>query len=398
MIRRTIVLALRSIWAQKLRSGLTMLGVIIGVGAIITLVALARGATTTVAARIESLGSNLIVIQVGPSSATPPSDSAAAADFSLTPQQALALGQVRGIAADAPVIAGGGTLQVGSRAQSAGVVGTNAAYQGVLNYQVAAGRFLSRLDVEQGQNVMVLGSAEARALFGPLDPVGATVALDGVPFRVIGVLAAKGTVFGQNQDDFVAIPWTVARALFGVSAIQSVYLSAAPGADMTAVVTRVDRLLLTWLQSAANFNVATQAEILNALGSVTGILTTLLAGIAGISLVVGGIGIMNIMLVSVTERTREIGIRKAIGASRAIILLQFLIEALTLSGLGGLLGIVVGNVASRILASIIHIQVTFSPRTAALAFLFSLAIGLGFGLWPANRAAGLHPVDALRME
>jgi putative ABC transport system permease protein len=196
----------------------------------------------------------------------------------------------------------------------------------------------------------------------------------------------------------VAIPWTVARALFGVSAIQSVYLSAAPGADMTAVVTRVDRLLLTWLQSASNFNVATQAEILNALGSVTSILTTLLAGIAGISLVVGGIGIMNIMLVSVTERTREIGIRKAIGASRAIILLQFLIEALTLSGLGGLLGIVVGNVASRILASIIHIQVAFSPRTAALAFLFSLAIGLGFGLWPANRAAGLHPVDALRME
>jgi putative ABC transport system permease protein len=399
MIGETIRVAIEAIWAQKLRSVLTMLGVIIGVAAVITLVSLASGATSTVSKSIQGLGSNLIVVVVGPQHAGPNTGvTTVAPPATLSPSQALLLGRIPGIQADAPVIAGGATLGVGSATSTAGVIGTGPAYQTVLDYRMAEGRFLSPLDVQEGQNVIVLGAQEAQNLFGSQDPVGNTVTVNGVPFQVIGVTAPKGSIFGQSQDTFAAIPWTVAESLFGQNAVASVYLSAKPTADMTQVQNRINVMLLGWLGSAQNFSVTTQAEVLSTLASVTGVLTTLLGGVASISLIVGGIGIMNIMLVSVTERTREIGIRKAIGASHGAILLQFLIEALTLAGLGGLIGIGLGAVVSAGLGSALGIATTFAPGTALLAFVFSLAVGLVFGLWPASRAAGLHPVDALRVE
>jgi putative ABC transport system permease protein len=399
MIGQTIRVAMQAIWAQKLRSVLTMLGVIIGVAAVITLVSLATGATATVSKSIQGLGSNLIIVSVGPQRLGPTTATTTPAPpATLSPSQALALSRIPGIQADAPVIAGAGTLGVGSVTSTAGVVGTGPAYQTVLNYQMAEGRFLSPLDVQESQNVIVLGAQEATNLFGGVNPVGDTVTVNGVPFQVIGVTAPKGSIFGQSQDTFAAIPWTVAESLFGQSSVASVYLSAKANANLTHVENQLNLKLLGWLASAQNFSVTTQAEVLSTLASVTTVLTTLLGGVASISLIVGGIGIMNIMLVSVTERTREIGIRKAIGASHGAILLQFLVEALTLAGLGGLIGIVLGDVVSGVLGGILGITTGFSPGTALLAFLFSLGVGLVFGLWPASRAAGLHPVDALRVE
>ena len=402
MIGQTVRVALQAVWAQKLRSILTMLGVIIGVAAVIGLVALASGATSSVSQRIEGLGSNLLVVSVGPHQFGPNTgttqSAAPATPATLTLLEAQALGRVKGIAAAAPVIAGSATLGEGGATTTAGLVGTGPGYQQVLNYQMAEGRFLSPVDVAQSLNVVVLGSTEAEDLFGALDPVGDTVTVNGVPFQVIGVTKSKGSVFGQSQDTYAAIPWTVAESLLGQTTVSSVYLSADSHASTTRVEGRVDDKLLGWLGSATNFSVTDQAEVLSTLSSVTSVLTTLLAGVASISLVVGGIGIMNIMLVSVTERTREIGIRKAVGASHGAILLQFLVEALTLAGLGGLLGILVGDIASQVLGHTLGITPGFSVETALLAFLFSLFVGLVFGIWPANRAAGLHPVEALRVE
>jgi len=398
VIGQAITVAFSSIATQKLRSLLTMLGVIIGVAAVIALVSLANGALASTTSQIQGLGSNVIAVDIGAQGFGPTSATGTAAPTSLTVSQAAILVHDRGVVGAAPVMAGSGTLAVGSTSGTAGVVGTSASYAQIMGYRVRWGRFLSPLDVASGQNVVVLGSAEATDLFGGVDPVGNSLTIDGVPFQVIGVLESKGSTFGQNQDSFVAIPWTTAQGFFGDGGITQVYLSAAKGTDVTSLVNRLDEQLLNWLTTAEDFNVTSQSQILSTISSVTSIFTTLLAGIASISLVVGGIGIMNIMLVSVTERTREIGIRKSVGASRGAVLLQFLVEALVLAGLGGLLGILVGWSVSALLGKIIGVGASFSPGTAALAFGVSLAIGVVFGLWPASRAAALRPVDALRVD
>ncbi|MDA8194233.1 MAG: ABC transporter permease [Thermaerobacter sp.] len=403
MLSQTLKVAMKSIWAQKMRSLLTMLGVIIGVAAVIALIGLARGASASISSQIQGLGSNLIVIKTNqaPGAAALSASSAAAPLLppgQLTPNEALSLGQVPGIAAVAPVMAGTATFGVGATSSAAGLVGTNASYQPVMNYQLAAGRFLSPLDIASDANVAVLGSQEATTLFGAADPVGNSMTIDGVPFQVIGVLAPKGSALGQSQDSFVAIPWSVAESVLGQTSISTIYLSARSSAAIAPLTTRLDLKLLTWLGSAANFSLTTQSQILSTLNSITTTMQMVLGGIAGISLVVGGIGIMNIMLVSVTERTREIGIRKAIGASYLAIMSQFLVESLTLSGLGGILGIGLGTAISEVLGHALGTVVAFSPTTALLAFAFSLGVGLIFGLWPASRAAGLHPVDALRID
>lgn len=375
-----------------------MLGVIIGVAAVITLVSLASGATSAVSANIQGLGSNLIVVSVGQQNYGAQASTTTATPANLSAQQALSLTKLSGVAAGAPVMTGSGTLAVGSTTSTASIVGTNQDYLNVQNYQVSKGRFLSSLDISQSQNVIVLGAQEAQNLFGALNPVGDSVALNGIPFQVIGVLASKGTSFGQSQDTFAAIPWTVASGLFGQMNVSTVYLSATSSSAVTNVQTELNRQLLNWLGSSQNFSVSTQQQILSTLQSITNMMQAVLGGIASISLIVGGIGIMNIMLVSVIERTREIGIRKAVGASFGAILSQFLVEALTLSGLGGLIGIAVGFMASRFLGGALGVSAGFSVNMAVLAFVFSLVIGVLFGMWPAGRAARLHPVEALRMD
>lgn len=402
MFSQTLKVSMSAIWAQKLRSLLTMLGVIIGVAAVIALISLARGATQSISSKIEGLGSNLITVSTTTQGSPLSSSSTATTPLlppgQLTAQEALSLGMVPGIARVAPIVAGSATFAVGDTTSSVGLVGTNAAYQHIMNYQLAEGRFLSPLDISSDANVAVLGSQEATNLFGAANPVNNVMTINGIPFKVVGVLAPKGSLFGQSSDDFVAIPWTVAQSVLGQTNISNIYLSAKGNANVTALTNRLNLKLLTWLGSANNFSVTTQSQILSTLSSITTTMQDVLGGIAGISLIVGGIGIMNIMLVSVTERTREIGIRKAIGASHGAILLQFLVESLTLAGLGGLIGIVLGTVISDVLGGVLGATTTFSASTALLAFGFSLTVGLVFGLWPASRAASLHPVDALRVE
>lgn len=402
MFSQTLKVSMKAIWAQKLRSLLTMLGVIIGVAAVIALISLARGATASISSKIEGLGSNLITISTTSQAPTLSTSATAATPLlppgQLTAQEALSLSSVPGVANVAPIVAGSATFAVGDTTSSAGLVGTNATYQQIMNYQLAEGRFLSPLDISSDANVAVLGSQEATDLFGAANPVNNIMTINGIPFKVVGVLASKGSSFGQSEDDFVAIPWTVAESVLGQTNISNIYLSAKTNANMTSLTNRLNLKLLTWLGSANNFSLTTQSQILSTLSSITTTMQDVLGGVAGISLIVGGIGIMNIMLVSVTERTREIGIRKAIGASHGAILLQFLVESLTLAGLGGIIGIAVGTAISNILGHALGTTTTFSVSTALLAFGFSLAVGLVFGLWPASRAAGLHPVDALRIE
>lgn len=401
MIGQSIGVAFKSIWTKKLRSLLTMLGVIIGVGAVIALIALGSGSGASIANNIRGLGSNLIVANVGvsPLATTNSSSLSTATPPPLTAAQANDLGDMKGVSGAAPVMTDSGTLAVGTESTTSQIIGTNAKYLTIMGYHVAEGRFLSPLDVSAANSVIVLASSEATSLFGHTDPVGNTVSLNGVPFRVVGVLAAKASDAGDSSDDFGAIPWTTAETLFGSSAgITTVDLSAATHANSTQVVTRIENKLFAWLGSPNDYTVTAQSQILSTLSSVTKETTLLLGGVAGISLIVGGIGIMNIMLVSVTERTREIGIRKAIGASTGNILFQFLIESLVLAGVGGLLGVGVGILGAHIMHASFGMSTIVSPDIPLLSFGFALAVGLIFGLWPATRASLLRPADALRSE
>ncbi|MCY0897897.1 MAG: ABC transporter permease [Firmicutes bacterium] len=403
MIGQILRISFRAIWAQKVRSILTMLGVIIGVAAVIALVSLGNGAQQSITSHIQSLGSNLIDVNVGynPFAAGPSSSTAstpATPPPPLTQNQVSQLGLTKGIVAAAPVMSGNATLAVGDNTLSSPLDGTSSAYASILQYHLAEGRFLSPLDVDAANPVIVLGSGDAATLFGSTDPVGDIVTVNGVPLHVIGVLAAKPTAAGENPNDFAVIPWTTYNQIFGDNGITTVDLSAAKTANVTSVVDRLDDKLLNWLGSSQDFTVTAQSQILSTLSAVNKVTTYLLGGVASISLIVGGIGIMNIMLVSVTERTREIGIRKAVGASTRDILLQFLVEALVLSGLGGLIGVAGGVAFSHVIAKLLQSTAIVSVPMTIVAFAFALAVGLVFGLWPATRAALMRPAAALRVD
>jgi len=398
MIRQAIEVALRSLWTQKLRSLLTMLGVIIGVGAVLALVALGKGAQASITSNIQGLGSNLIVASIGSNPFQTANQTQPTPVPPVSMNQALTLAHLPGIQAVAPVMTGSGTAAVGDTSTSVNVIGTTPSYSQILNYHVALGRNLSPLDIQADNPVVVLGNQAATTLFGQRDPVGDMITINGVPFTVVGVYQTKGTSFGQSQDNFAEIPWTTAERLFGPATVTTIDLSAAPKANVTAVENHLNQQLLDWLGSSSNFSVTAQSQILSTLNAVSQVTTVLLGGVAGISLVVGGIGIMNIMLVSVSERTREIGIRKAVGASPVDILVQFLIEAVLLSLIGGLIGLAAGVLFSRIMTQSFHLPSAIQPSIALLALGFALLVGVVFGIWPASRAARMRPAEALRWE
>jgi putative ABC transport system permease protein len=351
-----------------------------------------QGTTSNITTRLSGLGTNLLTISPTNSSTQ-----------GLSLEDAAAIARLDGVAAVAPELQTSTTLIVGTKSTTTSVVGTSADYARVRAYDVWQGTFLSPAAVQSGLRVAVLGATTASNLGLDASSVGSTVSIGGLPFEVIGILQPKGGTGFQNPDDQVLVPLaTVNKYFVAGDTVRTIGVSVASDTQMTSVTNAITALIRDRHQLAAtdtaDFSIFNQTQLLDAASSITATLTLLLGGIASISLVVGGIGIMNIMLVSVRERTREIGIRKAVGARGRDILAQFLIEALTLSLLGGLIGIVLGLAVSALIGQLAGWGFQFNPLTVAAAVVFSLIVGVVFGVWPARMAARLDPISALRYE
>jgi putative ABC transport system permease protein len=397
-------LAISRLGTSRVRSVLTMLGIIIGVASVVALVSVGQGASTGITNRITSLGTNLLTINAG-STFSGGVRGAAGSATTLTLQDAAAVAAIPGVAAVSPELSSSQFVVAGSLNTTTTIVGTTQDYPTVRAYQVWQGSFLTDTSVEQALRVAVLGSTTASDLGLGAGSIGSQITIGGIPFQVVGILQTKGTTGFVSGDDQVLVPVSTLKRYFTGSAssgVRSIGVSVATADEMDTVKSEITSLLETRHDIAAgasdDFTVADQTQLLETATSVFGLLTVLLAGVASISLVVGGIGIMNIMLVSVRERTREIGIRKAIGARNRDILLQFLVEALVLSALGGLIGIGVGLAASALIGALAGWGFTFNPLTLVVATAFSLVVGVVFGVWPARQAARLNPIAALRFE
>ncbi len=398
----TLLLALREIRRNLMRSFLTVLGIVIGVGAVITMVTLGNGATRAVSDQISSLGSNLLMIRPGQRMG-PVRDAAGAPPFKEADAQAIAQ-QIGGIRAVAPSVGSGVTAVHGARNWATVVTGTTSAYFSTNNWRLAEGRVFTEAEERIGASVCVIGATVRRELFGGEDPVGAQLRLKQFSCQVIGLLASKGqAAMGQDQDDVVVLPLhTVQRRLTGNQNVSTLLVSMKDDADTERLKQGIEQLLRERRKLSEhddnNFNVLDTRQIAETLSGTTRVMTMLLGAVAAVSLLVGGIGIMNIMLVSVTERTREIGVRLAIGALEREVLMQFLIEAVVLAAIGGLVGIVLAAGASTALAGLMQVPLLFDPAINLLSFGFSAAIGVVFGYFPARRAARLDPIEALRHE
>ena len=403
MIGETVAVAFQSIRANKLRTALTMLGVIIGVAAVIAMVALGTGAQRAVEERINSLGANLLTIYAGQSFNR---GVASGNRVSLTTDDADAIARdAKLISAVVPEMQSSLQVQLGNKNINTTVLGTTANYAEVRNYTVPFGRMFTAGDNDARQRYAVLGWDVPEMLGGnPAAMIGQTITIRGIPFEIIGVLSQKGSGGSwQNPDEQIVIPLQTARyRIFGTDRLRSLTVKVADGVPLEQGMVDFERVLRREhkIRPGADndFQVRNQQEILATQQSATQVFTALLASIAGVSLLVGGIGIMNIMLVSVTERTREIGIRKALGATRGNILLQFLIEAMVLSFVGGTLGILLGSGTAVTLSRLAGWNTYVSPMAILVAFVFSAGVGLFFGILPARRAASLDPIVALRYE
>ena len=397
-----IRVALSRLGTGKLRTVLTMLGVIIGVASVVALVSVAQGATKGISDRLQSLGTNLLTVSPGFSRTvgTVTRGSFGGAT-TLTLDDATAISQLNGVATVAPQLSTQKLVIAGTQNETARVVGTTPGYLSVFAYDMWSGSFLNEASVDASLRVAVIGATTADNLGLTASSVNnTTLYIGGLPFELVGIMQPKGGT--TATDDIVLIPVSTAHELFvGSNSVSSIGVSAAAQADISTVSGEITALLeqrhgIT--NGVDDFTITTQAQLLGTVSSVSDVLTLLLAGIASISLLVGGIGIMNIMLVSVRERTREIGIRKAIGARGRDILSQFLVEALALSLAGGLVGIGVGVVASLGIGIYAGWGFVFNPLTVVVALGFSLVVGIVFGVWPASQAASLDPVVALRYE
>lgn len=409
----SIRVSLRALRANKLRSTLTMLGIIIGVAAVIAMVGIGNGASASVTSKIQGLGSNLLIVQPGQSNSGGVRGGAGSSD-TLTMSDVTKI-QNAGSAVMAVAPVSGTQVQVvyGSGNTSTTANGTTASYAQIRNVSIDMGRFITQQDVDKYARVAVLGPTVVENIFGDTNGtnltneeqeiIGKTIKLNNVPFQVIGVTVSQGSSGFTNNDDMIFAPITTMQDfLIGNKYVRNIFIEAS-SADMmqTAqdeVTTVLERAHHIQSGQADDFSIMNQADILSTMQGVTQTMTMLLGGIAGISLLVGGIGIMNIMLVSVTERTREIGIRKAIGAKGSDILLQFLIEAIVLSILGGGIGILLGAAGSGLAGKALSMDTSISMSSVVLAFGFSALIGIVFGVFPAKKAASMDPIDALRFE
>ncbi|EAX46694.1 protein of unknown function DUF214 [Thermosinus carboxydivorans Nor1] len=400
----SVKIALNALVANKLRSVLTMLGIIIGVGAVIAMVSIGLGVRDKVQNSIASLGSNLIIVTPGAASSSGVRQ-AAGTNTTLTLKDAQAIArEVPGVSAVAPSVGRQYQVVAGNQNWTTNVQGTTPEYMDVRNLSVQSGSFITPEDVAARNRVAVIGSTVAGNLFGNGNPVGQNIRINNAPFKVIGVLESKGqSAGGQDQDDIVIIPLTTAQErLMGITYIQTISVQAASADVIDQVQDSITGLLRSRHRITPDkpddFTVRNLASVMATAQETTATITMLLGSIAAISLVVGGIGIMNIMLVSVTERTREIGIRKALGAKYSNILMQFLIEAVVIGVIGGVIGIALGIGGSYAISSFAGWNTVITPLPIFVSFGFSVGIGLFFGLYPARKAALLNPIDALRYE
>ncbi len=405
----TVRTGLDAVRTHRLRSGLTILGILIGIAAVILTVGLGEGAQAQVSARINALGSNLLIVTPGSATATTGVRGGAGSASTLTLADATALASktvAPDISAVAPAVQRQQTLAAAGSNWTTTVVGSTPAWTQVRARTVTSGRFLTAADVTGSAAVVVLGPSTAQQLFGVRDPVGQTVTVNAVPLTVVGVLNSAGAAATSNEDDVALVPITTAAdRIFGGAtrtSVQSIYLQASSSSALSAAYQEATQELLALHRitdpAAADFTISSQQSLLSTATSVTRTLTVLLGGIAAISLLVGGIGVMNIMLVSVTERVREIGLRKALGATPAIIRRQFLVEASVLGLVGGLLGTALGVLGAIGLPRLIGNPIAISPTASVAAVLMAIGLGVAFGVYPASRAARLAPIDALRSE
>jgi putative ABC transport system permease protein len=405
MLWSTLLLALRSIQRNLMRSFLTVLGIVIGVSAVITMVTLGHGATLSVQTQISSLGSNLLMVRPGQRQG-PGGSGGGAPAFKETDAEAIA-SQIGGIAAVAPEARTGVTVVANGRNWTSTVTGSTNAWLATGNWKLASGREFAPAELQAGGAVCIVGETVRRELFGGKageTGLGDLLRIKQFSCEVVGVLASKGqAAMGNDQDDVVLVPLrTLQRRVTGSQRINTLLVSMEDGSDSTRLKTGLTQLLRERRKLADsdddNFNILDTQQLAEALSGTTQIMTALLGAVAAVSLLVGGIGIMNIMLVSVTERTREIGLRLAIGALEREVLLQFLIEAVALAAFGGVVGIVIATAASYGLSLAMGLPYVFDPTITLLSFLFSAGIGVVFGYFPARRAARLDPIEALRHE
>ena len=403
MYKESFLMAWASLIANKMRSILTMLGIIIGVAAVIALVSIGNGVMQDIQNSISSLGSNLLMVMPG-APRTPGVRPSQGSMKSLKVSDYQAISKLDGVKAASPYTANSYVTIYQSKNWTTTVSGVSSNFQDVNNWTMAEGRFISSKNVENRERVAVVGQTVVKNLFAGEDPVGKEIRVKNIPFRVIGVLNSKGNgTMGNDQDDVIFIPYTTAmERVEGVDYLRMVYVVASDDNGIDRLQSDIENLLRVRHSikdtNLDDFNIQNMKSIMETMEQTTGTLTLFLGAVAAISLVVGGIGIMNIMLVSVTERTREIGIRKALGATYFVIVTQFLIEAVVISLMGGLIGIALGIGASKLIGLASGMSTVISVPTIVLSFAFSMAIGLVFGIYPARKAAKLNPIDALHYE
>lgn len=401
MLWATVRLAIQAIFRNTMRSFLTVLGVVIGVAAVIAMVTVGQGSSEQVTADVEKLGTNVLMIRPGQARMGPNTNTAQS--FTLKDVEALRT-DISSLETAAPSSSSSATAVYGGEVQSTTVTGTDTAFFEVRDWSVVLGRAFNDVETKTGKAVCVIGETVRQELFGNFDPVGETIRLRNIPCTVTGVLEAKGaSTFGSDQDDIILMPIrTFQRRIAGSSDVGMVYAAVRDGVSTDRAIGDIEVLMRERRRISIgeedDFSVMDMAEIASMLTGINTVLTGLLSSVAAVSLLVGGIGIMNIMLVSVTERTREIGIRLAVGAQAGQVLLQFLVEAIMLSLLGGALGIAVGLILAAVASNVMAIPFAPDPLVVLLAFVFSAGVGVVFGYFPARRAARLDPIDALRYQ
>ena len=403
MYKESFLMAWASLIANKMRSILTMLGIIIGVAAVIALVSIGNGVKQDIQNSISSLGSNLLMVMPG-APRTPGVRPSAGSMKSLKVSDYEAISKLDGVKAASPMTNGSYVVIYQNKNWTTSVSGVSYNYLDVNNWSMKSGRFLSEKNVQNRERVAVVGKTVVKNLFGDEDPVGAEIRVKNIPFRIIGVLNSKGSgAMGNDRDDMVIIPYTTAmERVEGVDYLRMIYVVGKDENGIDRLQSDIENLLRVRHgikdTNLDDFNIQNMNSIMETMEETTGTLTLFLGAVAAISLVVGGIGIMNIMLVSVTERTREIGVRKALGATYSVIVTQFLIEAVVISLMGGIIGIILGIGSSKLIGMASGMSTVISVPTIVMSFAFSMAIGLIFGIYPARKAAKLNPIDALHYE